>query len=73
MDRSSPTSYGPRPLPCSRNTDGNGELALTNEEGKPLVRYWLDETGKMKRYDCINAAWRRIAAQVGPYENATRP
>jgi integrase len=42
-----------------------GDLALTNEEGNPLVRYWLDEQGKMRRYDCIDAAWRRLAAALG--------
>jgi integrase len=33
-----------------------GELALTTDEGKPLVRYWLED-GDMRRYDCIHAAW----------------
>ncbi len=42
-----------------------GELALANEEGNLLVRYWLDEKGKMRRYDCIDAAWRRLAAALG--------
>jgi integrase len=42
-----------------------GDLALANEEGNPLVRYWLDEQGKMRRYDCIDAAWRRLAAALG--------
>jgi integrase len=41
-----------------------GELALTNEEGNPLVRYWLDD-GKLKRYDCVHAAWTRVAAKMG--------
>ena len=44
---------------------GKGELALTNEEGNPLVRYWLDADGKMKRYDCVHAAWTRVAAKMG--------
>ncbi len=44
---------------------GSGDLALTNEEGKPLVRYWLDDEGKMKRYDCVHAAWTRIASKLG--------
>ncbi len=43
---------------------GTGELALTNEEGNPLVRYWLDD-GKLKRYDCVHAAWTRVAAKMG--------
>ncbi|HUE14747.1 MAG TPA: tyrosine-type recombinase/integrase [Planctomycetaceae bacterium] len=42
-----------------------GDLALANEEGNLLVRYWLDEKGKMRRYDCIDAAWRRLAAALG--------
>ena len=42
-----------------------GELALTNEEGNPLVRYWLEDSGKMRRYDCVHAAWSRIASQLG--------
>jgi hypothetical protein len=42
-----------------------GELALTNEEGKPLVRYWLDDEGKLKRYDCVHAAWSRIPIKLG--------
>jgi integrase len=42
-----------------------GELALTNEEGNPLVRYWLDEEGKMRRYDCVQAAWSRLATKQG--------
>jgi len=42
-----------------------GELALTNAKGKPLVRFWLDEAGKLKRYDCIHAAWTKVAKKMG--------
>ena len=41
-----------------------GELALTTDEGKPLVRYWLEE-GEMRRYDVIQSAWSRLAAKMG--------
>lgn len=41
-----------------------GELALTTEEGNPLVRYWIEE-GKMRRYDCIHSAWTRLAEKMG--------
>jgi len=41
-----------------------GELALTTGEGKPLVRYWLEE-GKMRRYDAIQSAWSRPAGKMG--------
>lgn len=37
-----------------------GDLALTTANGKPLVRYWVEE-GKMRRYDCIHAAWVQLA------------
>jgi integrase len=42
----------------------DGELALTTDEGKPLVRYWLEE-GEMRRYDVIQSAWSRLAAKMG--------
>jgi integrase len=41
-----------------------GDLALTTDEGKPLVRYWLEE-GEMRRYDCIQSAWSRLAGKMG--------
>jgi integrase len=41
-----------------------GELALTTDEGNPLVRYWL-EKGVMRRYDIIQSAWSRLAAKMG--------
>jgi integrase len=40
-----------------------GELALTTDEGKPLVRYWL-ENGEMRRYDVIQSAWSRLAGKM---------
>ena len=40
------------------------ELALTTDEGKPLVRYWLEE-GEMRRYDVIQSAWSRLAGKLG--------
>jgi hypothetical protein len=41
-----------------------GELAITTDKGKPLVRYWV-ENGKMRRYDCVHAAWRLLAEPMG--------
>jgi integrase len=41
-----------------------GELALTTDEGNPLVKYWLED-GKMRRYDSIQSAWSRLAAKMG--------
>src|SRR5262249_35294296 len=40
-----------------------GELALTTDEGKPLVRAWLEE-GAARRYDVIQSAWTRLAAKM---------
>jgi integrase len=40
-----------------------GELALTTDEGNPLVRYWLEDGG-MRRYDVIQSAWSRLAGQL---------
>jgi integrase len=40
-----------------------GELALTTDEGKPLVRYWM-EGEAMRRYDCVQSAWTRLAARM---------
>jgi integrase len=40
-----------------------GELALTTEEGNPLVRFWLED-GKMRRYDVIQSAWTRLAEKL---------
>ena len=42
----------------------DGELALTTDEGKPLVRYWLED-GAMRRYDVIQSAWSRLASKMG--------
>jgi integrase len=41
-----------------------GDLTLTTEEGKPLVRLWL-EGEKMRRYDMIQSAWSRLAGKMG--------
>ncbi|MBX6312455.1 MAG: hypothetical protein IRY99_05975 [Isosphaeraceae bacterium] len=41
-----------------------GELALTTDEGNPLVRYWLED-GEMRRYDAIQSAWSRLAGKLG--------
>jgi integrase len=41
----------------------NGELALTTDEGNPLVRYWLED-GEMRRYDVIQSAWTRLAGRM---------
>jgi integrase len=46
-----------------------GELALTTDEGKPLVRYWLEtlegeSAPSMRRYDVIQSAWSRLAAKM---------
>jgi integrase len=40
-----------------------GELALTTDEGKPLVRFWL-EGGTARRYDVIHSAWTRLTAKL---------
>jgi hypothetical protein len=42
----------------------SGDLALTTEEGIPLVRHWL-EGRSMRRYDCVHSAWTRLATQMG--------
>ncbi len=26
---------------------------------------WLDETGKLKRYDCVHASWTKVAKKMG--------
>jgi integrase len=41
-----------------------GELALTTDEGNPLVKYWLED-GKMRRYDSIQSAWARLGQKMG--------
>ncbi|HEY7155765.1 MAG TPA: tyrosine-type recombinase/integrase [Gemmataceae bacterium] len=41
-----------------------GELALTTNKGKPLVRYWL-ENGRQRRYDVIQAVWTQLADKLG--------
>jgi integrase len=42
-----------------------GDLALTTDEGKPLVRYWMEGSpAKMRRYDCIHSAWSRLAEKM---------
>jgi integrase len=40
-----------------------GELALTTDEGRPLVRYWIEGDG-MRRYDVIQSAWSRLATKM---------
>lgn len=39
-------------------------LALSTDEGNPLVRYWLED-GKMRRYDAIQSAWTRLGQKMG--------
>ena len=41
-----------------------GELALTTDEGNPLVKYWL-EGEKMRRYDAIQSTWSRLSHKMG--------
>jgi len=41
-----------------------GDLALTTDEGNPLVRYWLED-GKMRRYDSVQSSWSRLAQKMG--------
>jgi integrase len=46
-----------------------GELALTTDEGRPLVRYWLETPvggaeAAMRRYDVIQSAWSRLATRM---------
>src|SRR5262249_38550261 len=46
-----------------------GDLALTTDEGKPLVRYWVEkqegeDAASMRRYDAIQSAWSRLATKM---------
>ncbi|WP_422929744.1 tyrosine-type recombinase/integrase [Singulisphaera sp. PoT] len=41
-----------------------GDLALTTDEGNPLVKYWI-EGESMRRYDAIQSAWSRLATKMG--------
>ena len=43
---------------------GQGEVALLSAEGNPLVRFWLEGT-VMRRYDCVQSCWWRLAAKMG--------
>jgi integrase len=48
----------------------DGDLALTTDEGKPLVRYWLEtlegeSEPSMRRYDVIQSAWSRLGEKMG--------
>ena len=54
----------PETLSLLRKHRAKGELALTTDEGKPLVRFWLED-GKMRRYDIIQSAWTRLAQKMG--------
>ena len=54
----------PETLALLKKHRATGELALTTDEGNPLVRYWL-ENGVMRRYDAIQSAWSRLAAKMG--------
>jgi integrase len=47
-----------------RHRAADGELALTTDEGKPLVRCWLED-GRVRRYDVVQSAWGRLAARMG--------
>jgi integrase len=53
----------PETLALLKKHRSEGELALTTDEGKPLVRYWLEE-GEMRRYDVIQSAWSRLAEKM---------
>jgi hypothetical protein len=54
----------PETLSLLRKHRAKGELALTTDEGKPLVRFWLED-GKMRRYDIVQSAWTRLADKMG--------
>lgn len=54
----------PETLALLKKLRSEGELVLTTDEGKPLVKYWLEE-GEMRRYDVIQSAWSRLAAKMG--------
>ncbi len=41
------------------------ELALSTDEGNPLVRYWIEGDKKFRRYDAIQLAWNRLAEKMG--------
>lgn len=36
---------------------------MLTDEGKPLVRYWM-EGGKMRRYDVVQSAYSRLLERV---------
>lgn len=41
-----------------------GDLTLLSAEGNSLVRFWL-EGNAMRRYDCVQSCWWRLAAKMG--------
>jgi integrase len=54
----------PETISLLRKHRAKGELALTTDEGNPLVKFWLED-GKMRRYDVIHSAWTRLTAKMG--------
>jgi integrase len=54
----------PETLALLKKYRAEGELALTTDEGTPLVRYWLED-GKMRRYDGVQASWARLGHKLG--------
>ena len=54
----------PETLALLREHRAKGDVVLVTEDGNPLVRYWLED-GEMRRYDCVQAAWTRLAAKMG--------
>jgi len=54
----------PETLALLKKHRGGGDLVLTTDEGNPLVKYWLED-GKMRRYDAVQSAWKRLADKTG--------
>jgi hypothetical protein len=54
----------PETLALLKKHRSDGELVLTSDEGKPLVKEWLDG-GRYRKYDVIRSAWERLAKRMG--------
>lgn len=53
----------PETLALLKKHRGRGDRVLTTDEGKPLVRIWMEE-GRVRRYDVIQSAWSRLAGRL---------
>ena len=43
----------------------DGELALLNEDGKPLLSDEIKANGKRKKLDCVDSGWDRLRRKTG--------